>query len=65
MNEVLRPIEQRFTEMPTHYPTKRSVLVRRCLYAQDEAGYLSDEVIEELAQRLELTALDVRNVISY
>jgi len=35
------------------------------LYAQDETGYLSDEVIEELAQRLELTALEVRNVISY
>ena len=51
--------------MLTHYPTKRSVLVPTLLYAQDETGYLSDEVIEELAQRLELTALDVRNVISY
>jgi NADH-quinone oxidoreductase subunit E len=35
------------------------------LYAQDEVGYLSDEVIAELARRLELTELDVRNVISY
>jgi NADH-quinone oxidoreductase subunit E len=57
--------EQRFAEMLTHYPTKRSVLVPTLLYAQDEAGCLSDEVIEELAQRLELTTLDVRNVISY
>ena len=57
--------EQRFAEMLTHYPTKRSVLVPTLLYAQDETGYLSDEVIEELASRLELTALDVRNVISY
>ena len=51
--------------MITHYPTKRSVLVPTLLYAQDEIGYLSDEVIQEIARRLELTELDVRNVISY
>lgn len=57
--------EQRFSEMLTHYPTKRSVLVPTLLYAQDEVGYVSDEVISELAQRLDLTELEVRNVISY
>ena len=51
--------------MLTHYPTKRSVLVPTLLYAQDEVGFLSDEVISELAGRLELTELDVRSVISY
>ena len=51
--------------MLTHYPTKRSVLVPTLLYAQDEVGFLSEEVISELATRLELTELDVRNVISY
>jgi NADH-quinone oxidoreductase subunit E len=57
--------ENRFAEMVTHYPTKRSVLVPTLLYAQDEIGFLSDEVIAELAQRLGLTDLEVRNVISY
>jgi len=57
--------EQRFAEMITHYPTKRSVLVPTLLYAQDEVGYVSDEVISELARRLALTQLEVRNVISY
>jgi NADH-quinone oxidoreductase subunit E len=57
--------ESRFTEMLSHYPTKRSVLVPTLLYAQDEVGYLSDDVIVELANRLDLTELDVRNVISY
>jgi NADH-quinone oxidoreductase subunit E len=57
--------EARFAEMVPHYPTKRSALVPTLLYAQDEVGYLSDEVIAELAQRLELTELEVRNVISY
>jgi NADH-quinone oxidoreductase subunit E len=57
--------ETRFAEMLTHYPTKRSALVPTLLYAQDEIGYVSDEVIAELAQRLSLTELEVRNVISY
>jgi NADH-quinone oxidoreductase subunit E len=57
--------ERRFSEMLTHYPTKRSVLVPTLLYAQDEVGFLSDEVIAELAARLSLTELDVRNVITY
>jgi NADH-quinone oxidoreductase subunit E len=57
--------ETRFAEMVIHYPTKRSALVPTLLYAQDEVGFLSDEVIAELAQRLGLTDLEVRNVISY
>jgi NADH-quinone oxidoreductase subunit E len=57
--------ETRFVEMLTHYPTPRSVLVPTLLYAQDELGYLSDEAIAEIAQRLNLTDLEVRNVISY
>jgi NADH-quinone oxidoreductase subunit E len=57
--------ETRFAEMVTHYPTKRSALVPTLLYAQDETGFLSDEVIAEIASRLDLTELDVRNVISY
>jgi NADH-quinone oxidoreductase subunit E len=57
--------EQRFAEMVTHYPSKRSVLVPTLLYAQDEVGFVSDEVVAELARRLDLTELDVRNVISY
>jgi len=57
--------ESRLSEMITHYPTKRSALVPTLLYAQDEVGYLSDEVIAEIATRVDLTELEVRNVISY
>jgi NADH-quinone oxidoreductase subunit E len=57
--------EARFAEMVPHYPTKRSALVPTLLYAQDEVGFLSDEVIAELAGRLDLTELEVRNVITY
>jgi NADH-quinone oxidoreductase subunit E len=57
--------EQRFQEMLTHYPTKRSVLVPMLLYIQDEVGALTDEAIHEIAQRVDLTDLEVRNVVSY
>ena len=57
--------EARFAEMLTHYPTRRSLLVPTLLFAQDEVGYLSDEVIHEIAGRVEVTELEVRNVISY
>jgi len=57
--------EERFSTMLTHYPTRRSVLVPTLLYAQDEIGHLGDEVILEIAARLDLTELEVRNVISY
>jgi NADH-quinone oxidoreductase subunit E len=57
--------ETRFAEMLNHYPTRRSALVPTLLYAQDEVGSLTDEVIAELASRLDLTDLEVRNVISY
>ena len=58
-------LEQRFAEMSTHYPTRRSVLVPMLLYIQDEVGALTDEAIHEIAQRVELSDLEVRNVISY
>lgn len=51
--------------MVTHYPTRRSVLVPMLLYIQDEIGALTDDAIHEMAQRVELSDLEVRNVISY
>ena len=58
-------LEQRFATMVTHYPTKRSVLVPMLLYIQDEIGALTDEAIHEIAERVELSDLEVRNVVSY
>jgi NADH-quinone oxidoreductase subunit E len=58
-------LEARFADMITHYPIKRSLLVPFLLYSQDEYGYITDEVIEELSRRLEITELDIRSVISY
>jgi NADH-quinone oxidoreductase subunit E len=58
-------LEDRFQRLTTQYPVKRSALIPMLLYAQDEVGYLSDEVIHEIGRRLDLSDLEVRNVISY
>lgn len=55
----------RFDHLVTLYPVKRSALIPMLLYAQDEIGYVSDEVVAEIARRLDLLELDVRNVLSY
>jgi NADH-quinone oxidoreductase subunit E len=55
----------RFDKLVTIYPLKRSALVPMLLYAQDEIGYVSEAAIQEIAKRLDLFDLDVRNVLSY
>jgi len=65
MAPISEKLDQFFTEKMKEYPTKRGFLVPMLLYSQDEAGYLSDEIIAHLAQKTELTELEVRNVISY
>ena len=55
----------RFDTLVEKYPVRRSALVPMLLYAQDEIGYVSDAVVAEVAQRIGITELDVRNVASY
>ena len=55
----------RFDALVEKYPVKRSALIPMLLYAQDEIGYLSDAVIAEVAHRIGITELEVRNVATY
>ena len=55
----------RFDALVEKYPVRRSALVPMLLYAQDEIGYLSDAVIAEVAHRIGITELEVRNVATY
>lgn len=58
-------VAARFDALVEKYPVRRSALVPMLLYAQDEVGYLSDAVIAEVAHRIGITELDVRNVATY
>ncbi len=65
-NTIFSPeLAARFDKLVTIYPLKRSALVPMLLYAQDEVGYISDAVVTEIAQRIGIYELDVRNVLSY
>ena len=55
----------RLDALVQRYPLKRSALIPMLLYAQDEIGYLSDAVIDEVAARIGITPLEVRNVATY
>ena len=65
-NSIFSPaLAARFDHLVTIYPLKRSALIPMLLYAQDELGFVSDPAINEIARRLDLFDLDVRNVLSY
>ncbi len=65
-NTIFSPeLAARFDHLVTIYPLKRSALVPMLLYAQDEVGYVSDAVVHEIAERIGIFELDVRNVLSY
>ena len=58
-------LEAKFQTLLGRYPVTRSALIPILLYAQDEQGYLSKETIAEIAHRLNLSVLEVEEVISY
>jgi NADH-quinone oxidoreductase subunit E len=58
-------LAKRFDALVQKYPVKRSALIPMLLYAQDEVGYLSDAVVAEVARRIGITELEVRNVATY
>ena len=58
-------LSARFDALVAKYPVKRSALIPMLLYAQDEVGYLSDAVVMEVATRIGITELELRNVATY
>jgi NADH-quinone oxidoreductase subunit E len=60
-------LEARFDKLLKSYPPgrRRSAMIPMLLYAQDELGHVSGELIEEVARRVGVTALQVNEVLSY
>ena len=60
-------LEAKFEKLLNSYPPgrKRSALVPMLLFAQDEIGSVTPDVIEEIARRLEIQPLQVEEVLSY
>ncbi|MGC2000788.1 MAG: NADH-quinone oxidoreductase subunit NuoE, partial [Candidatus Acidiferrales bacterium] len=58
-------LEQKFATLLGRYPVKRSALIPMMMYAQDHFGFLSDELLTDIAQRLELTMTQVTETLAY
>jgi NADH-quinone oxidoreductase subunit F len=58
-------LEQKFQKLEQSYPQKRSALIPMLLYGQDAFGFISDELIGEIARRLELNTLQVEETLEY
>jgi NADH-quinone oxidoreductase subunit E len=56
---------RKFDELISRYPLKRSAMVPLLLYAQDEIGHVSEEVITEVARRADVRPIEVVEVIGY
>jgi NADH-quinone oxidoreductase subunit F len=63
--ELSPQLAARFEKLQNAYPVKRSALIPMLLYAQDEAGFVSDEMIAEIAQRLDLRTVQVEETLAY
>ena len=58
-------LDAKFNELVSRYPVKRSALIPMLLYAQDELGHLGDEILEEIARRLDLNITQVTETLAY
>ena len=60
-------LEARFAKLLTSYPPgrERSAMVPMLLYGQDEIGAVTPELVAEVAKRLDVTPLQVEEVLSY
>jgi len=58
-------LSAKFEKLQTSYPFKRGALIPMLMYAQDEHGSISDEMIAEIARRLDLNTLQVEETLAY
>jgi NADH-quinone oxidoreductase subunit E len=60
-------LEARFEKLLKSYPAgrERSAVVPMLMYAQDEVGSVTEELVEEVARRTGITPLQVNEVVTY
>jgi NADH-quinone oxidoreductase subunit F len=63
--ELTPQLAARFETLQNRYPFKRSALIPMMIYAQDEYGCVSDEMIAEIARRLDLRTVEVEETLAY
>jgi NADH-quinone oxidoreductase subunit F len=65
MMELSAQLAAKFEKLQNSYPVKRSALIPMLMYGQDEYGYVTDELVAEIARRLELHTVQVEETLQY
>ena len=62
---VSESLRQKFDELTSKYPVKRSALIPMLLTTQEEIGYLTSESIQFISEYLNIPAIEVYEVITF
>jgi NADH-quinone oxidoreductase subunit E len=57
--------EKKIDELISHYPVKRSAILPALYVAQEEHGYVTDEDVRYLAERLDMRVNEVEEVVTF
>jgi NADH-quinone oxidoreductase E subunit len=57
--------EKKLDQIITHYPVKRSAILPALYIAQEEHGYVTDDDVKYLAQRLGMRVNEVEEVVTF
>ncbi len=57
--------EKKLDEIITHYPVKRSAILPALYIAQEEHGYVTDDDVKYLAERLDMKVNEVEEVVTF
>src|SRR5579863_7500128 len=63
--ELTPQLAAKYDKLQNAYPVKRSALIPMLIYGQDEFGQISDELIAEIAKRLDLRTVEVEETLAY
>ena len=63
--ELSPQLAAKYDKLQNAYPVKRSALIPMLIYGQDEYGQISDELIAEIARRLDLRTVQVEETLAY
>src|SRR5216684_7458298 len=63
--ELSPALSAKFEKLQSSYPVRRSALIPMLMYAQDEYGCVSDEMIAEIGRRLDLNNVQVEETLAY
>src|SRR5580698_9057149 len=63
--ELSPQLAAKFVQLQNRYPVKRSALIPMMMYAQDEYGAVTDEIIAEISRRLDLNTVQVEETLEY